>query len=36
METEGDALFGADYEVAKKVVYDELEQWMNTAKGEHL
>ena len=35
METEGDALFGADYEVAKKVVYDELEQWMNTAKGQH-
>jgi hypothetical protein len=35
METEGDALFGADYEVAKKVVYDELEQWMNMAKGQH-
>jgi hypothetical protein len=35
MESEGDPLFGADYEVAKKVVYDELEPWMNTAKEQH-
>ena len=33
MKCESDPLFGVDYEVAKKVVYDELDKWLNTQKA---